>query len=38
MKKRILKETALRVTKRIRASKLFDVNQIQTPALFNHYH
>lgn len=32
MKKRILKQTALRTTKRAEASKLLDVNPIKTQA------
>jgi hypothetical protein len=32
MKKRILKQTALRATERTKASNLFHVNQIQTQA------
>jgi hypothetical protein len=38
MKKRILKRTALRATKRTNASKLPHVNQIKTQAFVNHYH
>lgn len=37
MKKRILKQTALRATKRAQAYKLLDVKQIKTQAFVNHY-
>ncbi len=38
MKKRILKQTAFRATKRAKAFKLLDVKQIKTQPFVNHYH